>query len=91
MDSGSRDFANRIVAGMENFTDEHSARSIVEFIGNLCQGFQRVEITINKLTDVFNRPMTVSEAQTAFDRYLMNLTRGKDTSKVRIVLNRNND
>lgn len=91
MDSGSRDFANRIVAGMENFTDEHSARSIVEFIGNLCQGFQRVEITINKLADVFNRPMTVSEAQTAFDRYLMNLTRGKDTSKVRIVLNRNND
>ena len=81
-----RDFANGFLQGMQPITGAHIARALVEFVTQLLSGFERVEISAADMTNYFNKPMNVDEAQAAFDKYIYDLCRGKKRDKVRIVL-----
>ena len=81
----SQDFANQFLLGLRIIQSEYDARTLVEFVNTICDGFEKAEIEANDLAKCFNRPMTIDEAKTAFATYLQRLTAGKAASKVRIT------
>lgn len=91
MDSDNREIARCITSGLEAFENENTAHRMADFIKLLCQGYERVELCSSRLSEVFSRPMTVEEAQKAFNRHLETIIRGKDTCKVRIVFTQQSD
>ena len=86
MDDGEQNFLNRFITGLETIGDEHSAICLLEILDKLGKGYEPVEISIDSMRQFFDRPMTMEQAQIAFDRYLIDRARGKTQSKVRIIL-----
>lgn len=86
MPEGDQNFLNRFITGLETIADEHAAECLVELLDKLGEGYEPVEISLDTMRRFFDRPLTMEQAQTQFDRYMLHMTRGKQTSKVRIIL-----
>ena len=86
MPDGDQNFLNRFITGLEPIADEHAAECLLELLNKLGEGYEPVEISIDSMRRFFDRPLTMEQAQTQFDRYLIDITRGKKEKKVRIIL-----
>lgn len=86
MPEGDQNFLNRFINGLETISDEHAAECLLELLNKLGEGYDAVEISIDSMRCFFDRPLTMEQAQTQFDRYLIDITRGKQAKKVRIIL-----
>lgn len=86
MDEGGQGFLNRFVNGMEPIQDGYAAQVLLELINILSDGFEKVEINHEDMSQYFTRPMTIEEAKGAFEVYIERMSKGKDRSKVRIIL-----
>lgn len=77
---------------VEDFKDEkiditsENAVSIRKLIDELSKGFDRIEISIAGFKEVFNKPLKPEEAVDTFDKYIESLCKGKERSKVRIIV-----
>jgi len=86
MDQGGQNFLNRFVNGMEIIQDGYSAQCLLELVNILSEGFEKTEITIEDMSQYFTHPMTIEEAKGAFELYIERMSKGKERSKVRIIL-----
>jgi hypothetical protein len=86
MDQGGQNFLNRFVNGMEIIQDGNSAQCLLELIDILSEGFEKTEISIEDMSQYFTHPMTIEEAKGAFELYIERMSKGKERSKVRIIL-----
>lgn len=86
MDESGQNYLNRFVNGMEIIRDGYSAQVLLELINILSDGFEKIEIKQDEMSKYFTHPMTIEEAKGAFELYLERMSRGKDRSKVRIIL-----
>lgn len=59
---------------------------IKSIIAKLHRGFTKVEITTERMLQIFNRPMTPEEAIEAFKRHINEQLTGRDRSNVRIIV-----
>ena len=63
--------------------------AFVKALQEVLSGLQKVALSSADLQAALSNgglPCTVSDLRDRFDRYVANLTKGKDTSKVRIVI-----
>jgi hypothetical protein len=86
MDEGGRNFLNRFVNGMEPIQDGYAAQVLLELINIISEGFEKVEITQEAMSNYFTHPMTIEEAKGAFELYIEQMSKGKKRDKVRIIL-----
>lgn len=86
MPEGDQNFLNRFITGTETIADVHAAECLLELLNKLGEGYEPVEISAETMHRFFDRPMTMEQAQIAFDRYIIHMTRGKNERKVRIIL-----
>ena len=86
MPDGDQNFLNRFITGLETIADEHAAECLLELLDKLGEGYEAVEISVDTMRRFFDRPLTMEQAQVAFDRYILHMTRGKKEKKVRIIL-----
>ena len=86
MPDGDQNFINRNITGLETIADEHAAECLLELLDKLGEGYEAVEISVDTMRRFFDRPLTMEQAQVAFDRYIIHMTRGKKEKKVRIIL-----
>lgn len=89
MDQQARDYAARIVTGLEPIDSYHSAMSVKEFIGHLGKSLVQISISPDDLVSILSRPMTPSETISAFERYISAKTRGHNPNDVRIIFSKN--
>ena len=85
LDADSRTLVNGFKDGTEKLTGANAAK-IRTHITELSKGFDRIELDPKDFLQVFSKPMTIDETRDAFNGYLDDLCKGKERSKVRIVL-----
>lgn len=90
MDAPSRDYATRIVSGMEQIDDYRSASAVADFIMQLCKGLVQVSVSSADLSRILSTPMTPGDAISAFERFILAKTRGHNQNDVRIVFTNDN-
>lgn len=91
MDPQARDYASRIVAGLEPIDGYHAASAVAEFVKQLCKSLVQVRISPSDIASIFSHPMTPGDAISAFERYIVAKTRGHNQNDVRIVFSNDND
>lgn len=90
MDAPARDFAGRILAGLEPIDDARSASSVAEFVKQLCKSLVQVAISSSDIANIFSSPMNPNDAISAFERYIVSKIRGYNHNDVRIVFSNDN-
>ena len=90
MDVQARDYAARIVSGLEPIDDFRSASAVAEFVKQLCKSLVQVAVSSSDIASVFSRPMTPGDAISAFERFILSKTRGHNQNDVRIVFSNDN-
>ena len=90
MDNQSQDFANSIANGLRPIDSESMAKCVLELLDKLSDGLERVDISVNDIADFFASPMSIGDAKGRFDMFIERKCAGKDRSKVRIVISKNN-
>lgn len=90
MDAQARDYASRILSGLEPIDDFHSASAVTEFVKQLCKSLVQVAVSASDLATVLSRPMTPGDAISAFERFIASKTRGHNLNDVRIVFSNDN-
>jgi len=63
--------------------------SLLKVLKEVLSGLDKVEVTVTKLVEVFTEggmPYTVVEYRRRFDDHLEALVKGKDQSKIRIMI-----
>ncbi len=63
-----------------------NASNIRKLIGELSKGFERIEISIDDFRKVFIKPLKPEEAVETFEQHIDGLCKGKERSKVRIIV-----
>lgn len=85
LDDADRSLVEFFKEGREDLSTVNAA-PLRKLIMELSKGFDRIEIDPGDFLQVFAKPMTVEETKESFIRYLDELCRGKEHSKIRIVL-----
>ena len=85
MDVQARDYAARIVSGLEPIDDFRSASAVAEFVKQLCQRRGHVAASSAALAAACARPLRPGDAISAFERFMLSKTRGHNQNDVRIV------
>lgn len=85
LDDESKVLATSFKDGSEILTNLNAPK-IRNLIAELSKGFERIELDPKDFLTVFTKPMTVNEAHEAFNTYLDSLCKGKERSKIRIIL-----
>jgi hypothetical protein len=65
---------------------KNNALRIRNAIMDLYKGLEKVELSIESLKHTFNKPFTPDEAIEAFKAYIDQVAKGKERSKIRIIL-----
>ena len=91
MDIQSQDFANSIANGLRPIDTENIAKCVLELLDKLSDGLERVDISVNQIADYFTSPMSIGDAKGRFDMFIERMCAGKDRTKVRIVISKNNN
>jgi hypothetical protein len=60
--------------------------SIRNAIMSLYQGLEKIEISVDSMKAVFNKPLTPDDAIVAFKEYIDSISKGKERDKIRIIL-----
>jgi hypothetical protein len=63
-----------------------NAERLVEIVGKLHQGINKIVISSDAIRQVLNRPMTPEDAIKAFKQYINSLTVGSKSENIRIIL-----
>jgi hypothetical protein len=63
-----------------------NAERLVEIVGKLHQGINKIFITPDSIRQVLSRPMTPEDAVKAFKQYINSLTVGGNSENIRIIL-----
>jgi len=85
LDADSKSIVTAFKDGTENLSVTNATK-IRTLIMELSKGFDRIEIDPKDFLPVFAKPMTVDETREAFNTYLDDICKGKERSKIRIVL-----
>ena len=63
-----------------------NAERLVEIVGKLHQGINKIFITADSIRQILSRPMTPEDAVKAFKQYINSLTVGGNSENIRIIL-----
>ena len=72
--------AGKITISKENAVDIRNA------IMSLRKGLKKIEISVDSMKVVFNKPLTPDDAIVAFKEYIDTISKGKERDKIRIIL-----
>lgn len=76
-----KQFADKVIS-----LDRTYAPQLKQIISRLHKGFTKIEISQNKMLQIFSRPMTPEDALAAFRSYIDKETIGKDRNNIRIIV-----
>jgi len=85
LNEDSRAIVSGFKEGTEKLTSVNAGR-IRTYIAELSKGFDRIELDPKDFLQVFSKPMTIEETRDAFNGYLDGLCKGRERTKIRIVL-----
>lgn len=85
LNTSDRQLAEGFRDGTVDLTTENAGR-LRDLISQLSQGIDKLEISLDEIKSIFNRPLTPAEASEAINAFIENKCRGRERSKVRIVL-----
>ena len=85
LDDSEQGLLHRFNTDAEQLSPLNSER-LVEIVGKLHQGINKIVISSDAIRQVLNRPMTPEDAIKAFKQYINSLTVGSKSENIRIIL-----
>jgi len=76
---------DRLITRQEEVTLENAAK-VRDLIAELMQGIEKVVLSIEDITGLFDKPMSPADVQQKFTGLIDEITKGKERNKVRIIL-----